>query len=339
MRGLIFVGDERAELTDFPDPKAGPGDAVVQIRASGICGSDLPRYRDSAGSKGIIPGHEPCGVIAELGPGAPPGLRVGDRVMMHHYAGCGVCKSCAMGFEQSCPNDRVTNGTRRHGGHAEYLLAPARTLVHLPDELSFAAGAALPCGTGTAWSGLHKMRVAGGDTVAVFGQGPVGLSGTMCAKAMGARVIALDMSAERLELARALGADHVVNVSDTDAVDAVRDLTGGAGTSACLETSGSSFARAQALKVLGLFGRCCYVGNGAPTTIDIQGDVIRKVLTIYGSWTFTKAEQIEIARFIVDRKVPVDQLITQRYPLTEAARAYREFASGAPGKPMVVIDD
>lgn len=337
MRGLIFTGDEGSELRDFPDPKAGPGEAVIKVRASGICGSDLPRYHASTGSDGIIPGHEPSGVVVELGPGTPYGLQLGDRVMMHHYAGCGFCNACAMGFEQACPNDRVTYGTGSHGGHAEYLLAPARTLVHLPDELSFEAGAAIACGTGTAWSGLNKMKVSGRDTVAIFGQGPVGLSGTMCAKAMGARVIALDISAERLDFARRLGADYVVNSADTDAVEAIRDLTAGAGVSACLETSGSPTARTQALQALRLFGRCCYVGNGGPTTIDIRGDIIRKVLTIHGSWTFTKAEQIEIARFMVEGNVDLDLLVTQRYSLEEGAQAYRDFSNGTPGKPVIVM--
>lgn len=339
MRGLIFTGDKSAELRDFSDPQAGPGEAVIKVRASGICGSDLPRYHASTGSDGIIPGHEPSGVVVDLGPGAPYGLQIGDRVMMHHYAGCGFCDACAMGFEQACPNGRATYGTGRNGGHAEYLLAPARTLVHLPNELSFEAGAAIACGTGTAWSGLNKMQVSGRDTVAVFGQGPVGLSGTMCAKAMGARVIALDVSAERLDFARRLGADYVVNSAETDAVEAIQELTAGTGVSACLETSGSSSARTQALRALRLFGRCCYVGNGGPTTIDIKGDVIRKVLTLYGSWTFTKAEQIEISRFMVDGNVDLDKLITQRYSLNEGAQGYRDFADGTPGKPVIVMDE
>ena len=337
MQGLIFSGGGSVTIKDFSDPQAGPGEAVIKVRASGVCGSDLPRYRDSAGSGGIIPGHEPSGEVVELGPGVPAGLSVGDRVMMHHYAGCGFCSACAMGFEQACPNDRVTYGTGRNGGHAEYLVAPARTLVHLPNELSFEAGSAISCGTGTAWTGLKKMQVSGRDTVAVFGQGPVGLSGLISAKAMGARVIAVDISQERLDFARELGADHVVNSAETDVSEAVQDLTAGLGVSAALETSGSGIARAQALEVLGLFGRCSYIGNGGPSKIDIRGELIRKVLTVYGSWTFTKSEQIEIARFMVNANVNLDALITQRYSLQEGEQAYEEFAAGAAGKSMIVM--
>ncbi len=184
MRGIVFKGNRKVELRDFPDPHAGPGEAVVKIRASGLCGTDLHRYR-AAEPTDMITGHEPCGVIAELGSGVPDGLAIGDRVMVHHYSGCGVCEICAMGYEQLCPQRHVTSGGGTgHGANADYILVPARTLVHLDEQLSFEAGAAISCGTGTAWNGLKKMAVSGLDTVAVFGQGPVGLSGTLSAKWM-----------------------------------------------------------------------------------------------------------------------------------------------------------
>src|SRR5262249_1091939 len=109
MRGVVFKGNREAEIREFPDPHAGPGEAVVKIRASGLCGTDLHRYRAAEPTE-MITGHEPCGVIAELGPGAPEALALGDRVMVHHYRGCGVCEVCAMGYEQLCPEGRVTYG-------------------------------------------------------------------------------------------------------------------------------------------------------------------------------------------------------------------------------------
>ncbi len=156
MRGVVFRGNREAQIREFPDPHAGPGEAVVKIRASGLCGTDLHRYR-AAEPTDMITGHEPCGVIAELGAGAPPGLAIGDRVMVHHYAGCGICEICAMGYEQLCPHGHVTyGGGTGHGANADYILVPSRTLVHLRDELSFEEGAAISCGTGTAWNGLKK---------------------------------------------------------------------------------------------------------------------------------------------------------------------------------------
>ncbi|HLZ70367.1 MAG TPA: zinc-binding dehydrogenase [Dehalococcoidia bacterium] len=336
MRGVVFTGNRALEIRGFPDPHAGPGEAVVQIRASGLCGSDLHAYRGPQALQ-TISGHEPCGVIAELGPGAPAGLKPGDRVMVHHYAGCGLCEICAMGFEQACPNGRVTyGGGTGHGANADAMLVPARTLVPLPDELSFEEGAAIACGTGTAWCGLKKLHIAGGDTVAIFGQGPVGLSGTASAAAMGARVIAVDVLPARLALARELGADAVLDAAAGDTVAAIRDLTGGRGASASLETSGQAAARSQCLEALSPFGRCCYVGIGGPASIDFNRDVIFKVATIYGSWTFSKAELIAIARFMVERNVPLQKLITHRFPLDQAAEAFRTFDGGAAGKCMIV---
>lgn len=338
MRGVVFKGNREAEIREFPDPHAGPGEAVVKIRASGLCGTDLHRYR-AADPTEMITGHEPCGVIAELGVGAPDGLAIGDRVMVHHYRGCGVCELCSMGYEQLCPKGRVTyGGGTGHGANADYILVPSRTLVHLHEELSFAAGAAISCGTGTAWNGLKKMEVSGRDTVAVFGQGPVGLSGTLSAKWMGASVIAIDVVPERLELARELGADHVINSSETDAVTVIRNLTGGTGASAVLETSGNPTARTQAIECIRPFGRCCYVGVGGAATVDFNRDVIFKVATIYGSWTFSKAELLEIARFMVDAKVPVDKLITHHYSLDQAIEAFRTFDGATTGKCVFVMD-
>lgn len=331
-RGAVFTGNRQLELRAFPDPHAGPGEAIVQIRASGLCGSDLHAYRGPTALQ-TISGHEPCGVIAELGAGAPAGLNVGDRVMVHHYAGCGLCEICAMGFEQACPNGRVTfGGGTGNGANADLMLVPARTLVPLPDELSFEAGAAVACGTGTAWCGLKKLQIAGGDTVAIFGQGPVGLSGTASAVAMGARVIAIDVVPERLRLARELGADVVLDASAGDVVTAIRDRTGGLGATASLETSGNAAARSQCLEALRQFGRCCYVGVGGPATIDFNRDLIFKVATVHGSWTFSKAELIAIARFMVEMHVPLEKLITHRFTLAQAAEAFRTFDAGATGK-------
>ena len=338
MRGVIFEGNRKASIREFPDPKAGPGEAVIQIKASGLCGTDLHRYRGDDPVT-MITGHEPCGVIAELGSGSPKTLNVGDRVMCHHYSGCGICEICSMGYEQLCPTGHVTyGGGTGHGANADYILVPSRTLVHLHDSLSFEEGAAISCGTGTAWNGLQKMNISGRDTVVVFGQGPVGLSGTLSAKSMGARVIGVDVVSERLELSKELGADHVVNASNDDPVAEILELTGGLGASASLETSGNPTARQQVLRCLTPFGRCCYVGVGGPAEIDFNRDVIFKVITIFGSWTFSKAELIEISRFFVETRAPLSKLITHRYSIDQAEQAFQEFDSSTTGKCVFVME-
>ena len=338
MRGVTFLGNRQAEIREFPDPQAGPGEAVLKVRASGLCGPDLHRYRGSEPTD-MITGHEPCGVVEDLGPGSPSGIKIGDRVICHHYQGCGVCEICAMGYEQVCPNGRITyGGGTGHGANADYILVPSRTLVHLDPELSFEEGAAISCGTGTAWNGLKKMDISGRDIVAVFGQGPVGASGTLSAEAMGARVIAIDVVPERLALAKELGADHIINPQAVNPVEAIRELTSGLGASASLETSGNPIARQQALESIRSFGRSCYVGIGSPAEIDFNRDVIFKVATIFGSWTFSKSELIEIERFFVDTKAPLNKLITNRYSLDQAVQAFQDFDASTTGKCVIVMD-
>src|SRR5512147_538230 len=232
MRGAVFLGNRRIEVRTFPDPTPGPGEVVIQMKASGMCGSDLKFYRSapgeaqkslgfSADAEPFIGGHEPCGVVAARGPGVSEReAPIGQRVMDHHYSGCGVCAHCRLGWSQLCRAGITVYGVTAHGGHADYLKVPVRTLVELPEELSFAEGAAVACGTGTAFGALRRMRIAGGDTLAVFGQGPVGLSATVLGVAMGARVIAIETNKERAKLAAQFGADAVIDSSMEDPVEA-----------------------------------------------------------------------------------------------------------------------
>src|SRR3978361_2188863 len=219
MQGVVFTGEKGLELMTFPDPTPGRGEVVIEMKASGMCGSDLHQYRrpktQERNATGLPPnpnptiaGHEPCGVVAAIGPGVEASeAKIGQRVMVHHYQGCTQCGHCRSGWQQLCQEVPVkVYGSHAHGGHAKYLFVPAHTPVPLRDELSFAAGAAIACGSGTAYGALRRMNTSGRDTIAIFGQGPVGLAGTQFAKAMGARVIALDINRQRLDRAKEFGA-------------------------------------------------------------------------------------------------------------------------------------
>jgi threonine dehydrogenase-like Zn-dependent dehydrogenase len=349
MRGVVFTGDRQLEIRNFPDPTPGPGEVVLQIKASGMCGSDLKFYRpppgDAQRALGLgeltepnIAGHEPCGVVAAVGAGVPEAeAHVGMRAMDHHYCGCGVCHHCRVGWSQLCGEGFTVFGVTAHGAHAHYMKVPARTLVPLPDELSFATGAAISCGTGTAYNALRRMNVSGRDTLAVFGLGPVGLSAVQLAAAMGARVVALDVTPERRQLVGAFGADSVIDPSAEEPVAALKELTHGQGVDLALDCSGVEAARAAAIRSTRTWGTVCLVGEGGSVTIDVSRDKIRNQLTVIGSRTFSSVNQAECARFVVDRAIDVERLVTQRYALDQADEAYRLFDTQTTGKGVFLL--
>ena len=347
MRGVVFPGDRKIEYREFPDPAPGPGEVVLEIKASGMCGSDLKFYRAvggpaslgfKAGSGPTIAGHEPCGVVIAVGTNvAKKQAWVGMRAMQHHYRGCGVCPQCSTGWMQLCDEGvKEVYGVTGHGGHARYMKCPARTLVELPEELSFDTGAAISCGTGTAWGALHRLDLQGDHTLAVFGQGPVGLSATLLAAEMGARVIALDTSEERLARAKEFGAADLINPKTTEnVVQAIKDLTHGLGAHLSLDASSSPQARAQAVRCVRTWGKACYVGEGDTVTLDVSPDLLRRQVTLIGSWTFSTVGQADCARYIADRGVDVDRLFTHRWKLEQAEEAYKLFDAQTSGKGVI----
>jgi threonine dehydrogenase-like Zn-dependent dehydrogenase len=341
MRAVTFPGDRTVAIREFPDPDPGPGMAVVAIKAAGMCGSDLHQYRlpRAQARPNLIRGHEPCGVVAARGPGVDPALAPdGARVMVHHYQGCGRCQHCRVGWTQLCLLGHVVYGATGHGADAPYMLAPASALIPLPDALSFAEGAALACGTGTAYGALKRLDVSGRDTLAVFGQGPVGLSATLLGRAMGARVIAIDIADERLSLARQHGADHLVNAGRDDPVAAVRELTHGQGADASLDCTGNAEARRNAARAARVWGRACYVGEGGTATFQMSDDVIHRHLTMYGWWTFSTVLLEEAARFVVDHRLPLESIFTDRYRLDQADEAFNRFDTQTTGKGVFLFD-
>ena len=340
MRGIMFKGNCTLELVTVPDPTPGPGEVVLEIKASGMCGSDLHFYRRplELPPPPVIAGHEPCGVVVAVGPGVTsPHARLGERVMQHHYRGCTDCEYCRSGWPQMCRTVPViVYGTDAHGAHAPYMKVPGDTLVPLDERLSFAAGAAISCGTGTAWGAFERMGLSGRDTVAIFGQGPVGLSATLIAKAQGARVIALDIDESRLAKAKAFGADFVVNAGELDVPSAIRDVTGGKGATMVLETSGAAPAGRDALRSAAPWGTICLVGLGSDLTVSLAA-VLRTQIRILTSWTMSIQAQRACADFIIERGIDLDALFTERWRLEQADEAYRAFNRQSGGKGVFLM--
>jgi len=341
MKGLFFTGDSVVEARDVMIPSPGEGEVVLKMKASGICGSDLGNFKTPKADKPDswklkVPGHEPAGIVSELGLSVK-GLSLGDRVMMHHYTGCLKCAMCRIGYTQMCLDHHEVYGATADGGHQEYMVVPDYTCIPMPEELDFALAAACSCGTGTAFHAVKRLKPTGVDTVAIFGQGPVGLSATMFAAQMGARVISVDISAYRLDLAKKLGAAEVIDSSKVDPEETIRDLTSGEGADSTLDATGIPEVRIQAVNSARYWGKVCFVGEGNTTTFDVSKQIIHKQLTILGSWTFSQAGLSEVAKFVIERNSPMETLITHKFGLADAQKAYDLFVSGETGKVILTM--
>ncbi len=357
MRGVVFQGNRKLDIVTFPDPTPGPGEAVIEMKASGMCGSDLHFYRaENPGSflktlgmksfeeRGmdpntkIIAGHEPCGVVAAVGPGVNPAhFKVGDRVIVFHYEGCGCCDHCRTGWTQMCDLGATVHGTVANGGHADYMKVPVSCLVPLPEEVSFVGGAAIACGTGTAYGALVRLNISARDTLAVFGLGPVGLSAVQLAAAMGVEVIGVDINPTRVANAKNFGAAHVIDASKEDPITEIRKLTQGKGATCAMDCAGPESVKAQAVRCTAPWGRIALVAVGGNLNVDGMKDLIGKQRTVIGSYTFSEVGMKDCARFIANHGVDVDAVFSDRWQLSEAAEAYQNFDTQAGGKGVFVF--
>jgi (R,R)-butanediol dehydrogenase / meso-butanediol dehydrogenase / diacetyl reductase len=351
MRGVVFSGNRKLEVMTFDDPAPGPNEVVLEIKASGFCGSDLHHYRgvrgDALRAKGvkflsdrglsvddpIIAGHEPCGLVAELGRNVDAKeFRKGDRVMVYHYDGCRHCEQCRTGWVQLCDKGSVVYGQTAHGGHAHYMKVPAASLIHLPAEISFSAGAAVSCGTGTAFAALERLELSARDTLAVFGLGPVGQSAIQLAKAMGVRSFAVDVSPDRVAQALAFGASEAVDSANVDPVDAIMQWTNGKGATIAIDCSGASVARRSAVRSTSTWGKVAFVGVGGDVTLDVTPDLILKQRTVFGHLTFSDVAMARCVRFVADYGIDIDKQFSDRWKLEDAEIAYEKFDKQTSGK-------
>lgn len=345
MRGAYLPGNRTVDLREVPAPTPGPGQVLVAMRASTICGSDLRAiYREHLGKgpeayQGVIGGHEPCGEIVEVGPGCRR-FAVGDRVVLYHIAGCGLCADCRSGYMISCTSPvRAAYGWQRDGGHADLLVAEESTCVRLPDELSFLDGACVACGFGTAYEAVCRAGVSGRDAVLVTGLGPVGLAAGMLAKALGSHlVIGVDASPERVALASSLGAVDVA-VPATDGVDdAVLEVTRGRGCEVSIDCSGSGAARQLALAATARWGRCVLVGEGGRLEIDVSPVLIHPQLTVIGSWVTSIGRMEELVDRLVRWGLHPERTVTDAFTLDDVAEAYGVADTATRGKVAIVME-
>lgn len=345
MKGAILPGNSTVELREFEIPKPGPGQVLVQTKATTICGSDIRCiYREHVGKgpegyiPGTIAGHEPCGVIVEEGTGLKR-FKKGDRVIVYHISGCGVCHDCRMGYYISCKSEhRRAYGWQRDGGMAPYILADEKDLIALPDELSYKDGAQVACGFGTVYEAIEKIGVSGNDAVLVTGLGPVGLAALMLAKALGAnKLIGVEMNEYRIELAKKMGlVDYVFKPEN--ALEEILKVTGGHGVEKAIDASANDAGRRLAIRATREWGKIAFVGEGGTCTFEPSPDIIHGQKTIYGSWVTSLWRMEDLVERLVRWGIHPEDLITHEFPLEQTDEAYALMAGGNCGKVAVVFE-
>jgi threonine dehydrogenase-like Zn-dependent dehydrogenase len=347
MMAAFLPGNSTVELRSVAVPEPGHGEVLLRMKASTICGSDIRAiYHEHLGKgpegyQGVIAGHEPCGQIVETGPECRR-FQAGDRVIVYHISGCGVCNDCRRGYMISCTSEKYRRayGWQRDGGMAEYMLAEEKDLIALPEPLSFADGAQVACGFGTVFEGLQKIGIDGTHAVLITGLGPVGLAtGALCRKLGANKVIGIDVVPERMQIALDLGLCDTVLASGPDNVQLVRELTGGFGVERAVDCSAHFAARATAIRATRKWGKIVFIGEGGKVEFNPSPDIIHDQKTIYGSWVTSTWLMEELVERLVRWNLHPADIITHRFSLNQAAEAYALMASGKCGKVAVCQDE
>ena len=313
-------------IEDVPVPVPGPGEILVKVKACGVCHTDLHAASGDWPVKPVppfIPGHEAAGVVAALGPDVTD-FKLGDAVgVAWQHDACMRCEYCETGWETLCEHQHNT-GYSVNGGFAEYVVASAAFAARLPACVDFAAIAPILCAGVTTYKGLKETDTRPGEWVLISGIGGLGQVAIQYARAMGLKVVALDIAEDKLKLARAAGAEHAVNALSADAVDSVLRVTGG-GAHGVLVTAVSTAAFAQALKMVRRKGTISLVGlppGDFPTPIF---DVVLKRITVRGSIVGTRRDLDEAIAFAAEGKVRSE--ITKA-PLADINTIFERMKSG-----------
>ena len=338
MKSWVLGGPDELKLIDKPVPEPGKAEVLVRIDAVAICATDIEIMKhglpaivegEPPFNKNFTIGHEYMGTIVKLGPTVDE-YQVGDRVAVEIHAGCGRCQRCREGMYTSCLNygypskGHRANGFTTDGGFAEYAINNVNTMVHVPDDMPDEE-ATLIVTAGTAMYGLDVMGgLLAGEGVVVTGPGPIGLMGVAVAKALGADPVILTGTRDsRLEMGKHLGADHVVNVRNEDAVAAVQRITKGKGVQYVLECSGASNALNEAARMVNRGGRICLAAfPHEPVSVDLAY-LVRNNIYLFGIRGEGKSATHRAAAFMKQKRFNAKMIHTHTFPMQELPTAIK----------------
>ncbi len=339
MKAAIFHGPNRPlSIEEVPAPAPGPGEVLVKVAACGLCHTDLhyidhgtPTFKKPP----LILGHEIAGTVAGLGPGAE-GFREDDRVLLPAVLTCGQCTMCRSGRENIC-YQMVMPGNHVDGGFAEYVVAPAKDIFHLPAEIPLEEGSIIADAITTPYHAVvNRARVAPGDWVVVLGCGGIGLNLVQMAAALGARVIAVDVVDNKLTWAERLGAAATLNPQQVERVDKeVRRITGG-GADIAMEAIGKAVTQEQAFACLRTGGRLVMVGYSPEKMSLNAGRVMFREMEIVGSLGCRPVDYPRVIEMARQGRIKVAELVTHKFPLDEINQGFDVLRAGEAVRAVVV---
>lgn len=348
MKAAVVTANETVEYLEVEEPQVVPGSIKVRVMVSGICGSDVPRVlHHGVHFYPIVLGHEFSGEVVELGEGVT-GMQVGDRVSCAPLMPCMTCEDCQRGNYALCRNYSFI-GSRRQGGNADYVVIPAKNAVVFDSGIPYEQGAMFEPST-VALHGVLCNQFSGGGTVAILGGGTIGMFTMQWAKLLGAKkTVVFDIAAGRLDLAKKLGADHVINTLDEDFVDQALALTDGRGYDYVFETAGSVPTMKMVFPLAKNHAHVCFIGTPhAELTIapGLWENLNRKELHVTGSWMsysapFPGKEWTMTAEYYQKGLLKVvPEMIGGRYPMAQAQEAFALFKTpGAVGGKILLHND
>lgn len=334
MKAILLEKPWEIQVTNLEQRPLEPGEALLRIKAAGICGSDIGAFRgtNSLVSYPRIIGHELAGEVLEIPEDNPKGIRVGDHVVVEPYMYCGHCYPCSIGRTNCCDNMRVL-GVHADGGMSETFAHPAKWLVKVPDDMPWEL---IPVAEPLciALHGIHRLQLQAGEHIAISGAGPIGLLVAMAALAYGAEPILIDLVQERLEFAKSLGVRHVVNLTTDNLVDKVAACTNGQMVECALEASGANSAIRSTLDIVRHAGRIAFTGWPSKETPLPTNLFTFKELDLRGARNAYQ-EFEEAVDLIYTKKVDARKILTKVISVDEVPETVRDIEKN-PGNYMKV---
>jgi L-iditol 2-dehydrogenase len=334
MKKATITGPRQVELVEVPDPQPKDDWVVVKVHAAPLC-VEYKAYCEGWPSPQM--GHEAAGEVVAV---AQPGrVKVGDRVVVMPHTPCGACALCVAGDYIHCQH--AADFTAVHGTPdgsatvAQYLLKLDWLLPPIPDDVSYEHGALACCGLGPSFGAMQAMNVSAFDTILITGLGPVGLGAIVNASYRGARIIAVESVPWRVQRAHDMGVEHVLDPRDEATLPRIMELTGGVGVDCALDCSGNTAAERLCLDAARRKGQVTFIGEcNDPVSVWVSNDLIRKGLTVRGSWHYNLADFPRIMQ-IIQRSALIELLISHVFPMSRIQEALEVSATHDTAKVML----